>query len=80
MSKLEIFTSTDDLLNRWETLKTQDVPVIIYLTGGISAETGKNWCPDCEIASPMIEEHVISKSSINILKGVVEERNSWVGV
>ena len=51
----------------------------MYLTGGIGAN-GKSWCPDCDAHRAAVSDHVINKTSLKVLKGVVEERNSWVGI
>ena len=52
---------------------------ICYLTGGIDAQ-GQSWCPDCDAAAPSITEHVLDKTEMVVLKGVVTERDAWVGV
>ena len=52
---------------------------ILYFTGG-EGENGKSWCPDCEAYKETIEENVINLTPCIVLKGIVAERNQWVGV
>ena len=49
------------------------------MTGGVGAD-GVSWCPDCDAARPSIRSNILEKTQLKVLKGVVEERNTWVGV
>lgn len=52
--------------------------VIAIFTGVVDPETGKNWCPDCEVAKPNIQQHVINQAQGKVLYCVVD-RASWKG-
>ena len=34
--------------------------VLAIFTGIVDPATGKNWCPDCEVAKPNIQAHIIN--------------------
>ena len=80
MANVLEFTDPAALLAKFEEVKGGDDMLICYFTGGVNADTGKSWCPDCDVARPAIAEHVLGQTELTVLKGVVEERNSWVGV
>ena len=63
---------------KFEELKG-DNTLIMYFTGGVNPATGQNWCPDCVTAGPAIKEKILDKTELTVLKGLVMERNSWVG-
>ena len=48
------------------------------MTGG--EFEGKNWCPDCEVAKPAINEHILDKTQLTVLKGIVDDKTTWCGV
>jgi hypothetical protein len=52
--------------------------VIVVITGKADPVTGKNWCPDCEVAKPNIKECILDKTSGKVMMCYVE-RNGWVG-
>ena len=79
MSNILEFKDTDALIAEYDRCVASGEFFIVYLTGGIGAN-GKSWCPDCDQYRPMLNSHVLEKTSHKVLKGVVDERNSWVGV
>jgi len=61
-------------------LKASGKQFICYFSSGAADADGKSWCPDCVKYAPIIKEHVLDKTELEVLKGIVMERNSWVGV
>ena len=53
--------------------------VIVIITGVIDPVTGKNWCPDCEVAKPNIKEWVLDQTTGKVIMCIVD-RASWKGV
>ena len=51
---------------------------IVYMTGG--EVDGQNWCPDCVAAKPAIDEYVLGKTYLPVIKGVVDDKTTWCGV
>ena len=51
---------------------------IAIITGVADPATGKNWCPDCEVAKPNIKKQIIDKFHGKILYCEVD-RASWKG-
>jgi hypothetical protein len=51
---------------------------IAIITGVVDPATGKNWCPDCEVAKPNIKKCIIDKFHGKILYCEVD-RASWKG-
>ena len=49
----------------------QEYTIAIF-TGIVDPATGKNWCPDCEVAKPNIKKHVIDRFPGKILYCVVD--------
>ena len=80
MANVVVISDTEQFLAEYDKVRAADDMFIVYLTGSVNEETGKSWCPDCDVARPNITEHVLGKTGLKVLKGVVEERNSWVGV
>ena len=79
MPEIIEFTQPEKLLEKYEELREADSMFILYFTGSIG-ENGKSWCPDCDTHRAIIEENVINLTPCIILKGLVEDRNEWVGV
>jgi|LauGreDrversion4_2_1035121.scaffolds.fasta_scaffold233920_2 hypothetical protein len=52
--------------------------VILLFTGVVDPVTGKNWCPDCEVAKPNIEKYVLNQAQGKIIKCIIE-RSDWMG-
>tara|TARA_B110001450_G_C17236153_1_gene325591 strand:+ start:80 stop:478 length:399 start_codon:yes stop_codon:yes gene_type:complete len=74
------FTETAEFFTEYDALVAQaDNKFIVYLTGGENAE-GVNWCPDCVAAKPAITSKILEKTSLQVLKGVVVQANTWCGV
>ena len=48
------------------------------MTGG--EVDGVNWCPYCVTAKPFLEEYVLSKTKLTVLKGLIYHKTDWVGV
>ena len=78
MSTVTEFATPEEFFVEFNNLTQTGEFFIVYLTGGVT--DGKSWCPDCEKFGPLIEEHVLAKTSLRVLKGIVAERGSWVGV
>ena len=55
----------------------QEYTIAIF-TGVVDPATCKNWCPDCEVARPNIQQYVIDKFQGKILYCVVDKA-SWKG-
>ena len=53
---------------------------VVYLTGGVDAATNVSWCPDCDAARPMIQSKCLDTVKLPVIKGVVVEKTSWMGV
>ena len=63
---LTVFTEPKDLIAKYdELIANKDHKFIVYATGGIDAESGKNWCPDCENAAPNIEKYCLANAAKN---------------
>ena len=74
------FTETQDFFKAWdEEVAKPDNKFVVYLTGGENAE-GVNWCPDCVSAKPAITSKILDVTSLPVLKGVVVDKTTWVGV
>jgi len=56
MANVLEFTDPAELLAKFEEVKGGDDMLICYFTGGVNAETGTSWCPDCDVARPSIKE------------------------
>ena len=52
--------------------------VIAIFTGITDPKTGKNWCPDCEVAKPNIKKYVLDQAQGKVLYCVVD-RPAWKG-
>ena len=74
-----VFDEPADLIAKFDELKGGDDLFIVYMTGGVDAASGKSWCPDCDVARPNISAHVIEKTELVVIKGNVNDRNTWVG-
>ena len=79
MAHVSEFNEPAALIAEYDKLVSEGGFFIVYLTGGIK-DNGKSWCPDCDAHRATINDNVINKTQLPILKGIVEERNSWVGV
>ena len=80
MAAIAEFTDTDEFFKKYEELKGTGDMFVVYLTGGIDPTTNTSWCPDCDVARPSIKEHCLDKCTIPVVKGVVLEKATWVGV
>ena len=80
MSTVHEFKDTAELIAKFDELNATGDFFIVYLTGGIDEASGKSWCPDCDNNRPAINDGVITKTTLTVLKGVVDDRNEWVGV
>ena len=80
MPTIHEFDEPADLIAKYDELKSGSDFFIVYMTGGIDAASGKSWCPDCDAARPNINSHVLDKTALTVLKGNVNDRNTWVGV
>ena len=78
--EIQEFTNPQELIDAYDKLAAGGDFFIVYMTGGINADTGKSWCPDCDQVRSIITEQIIEKTNFTVLKGVVTERNDWVGV
>ena len=67
-------------MSEYESKATGSTFFILYMTGGVDAATGKNWCSDCDAASDLIKTKVLDKTPHPIIKGVVVQKEEWVGV
>ena len=76
---LKEFTNPAELIAEFDKAKADGSFFIVYLTGGIGPE-GKSWCPDCDAHRDAIKTTVLDKTELLVLKGVVDDRNTWVGV
>ena len=52
--------------------------MICIFTGVTDPATGKNWCPDCEVAKPNIKQYVLDQTAGKVIMCIVE-RATWVG-
>ena len=77
-SKLVQITDPSHFHEALAKLSEEQEYVIAIFTGILDPATGKNWCPDCEVAKPNIQKHVINEAQGKILYCVVD-RNSWKG-
>jgi hypothetical protein len=66
-----------ELIAKFEEIKGSGRVICIF-SGSENAQ-GKNWCPDCDAAKPMIQKLIDYPDRPTILYGKVAERNSWVG-
>ena len=80
MSNVYEIKDTAKFLTKFDEVNATGEFFIVYLTGGIKEASGKSWCPDCDFAQPAIDENILSKTSLRVLKGVVENSKEWVGV
>uniref|UniRef100_A0A7S3CHV6 Thioredoxin domain-containing protein n=1 Tax=Strombidium rassoulzadegani TaxID=1082188 RepID=A0A7S3CHV6_9SPIT len=74
------FTDPQALITKFDELKASPDFFICYFTGGVDEASGKSWCPDCDVARPGVQKTVIDQTKLQVLKGVVDDRNTWVGV
>ena len=79
-STIQEYKDTEKLIAAFDAKCKEGGMFIVYLTGGVSEETGKSWCPDCDVARPNVASLVLEKTTLTVLKGVVDDRDSWVGV
>lgn len=79
MANVEKFTDSSKLINRFEDLITDGGPVICIFSGRVDEETGENWCGDCVVAKPAIDEVIMRNTKTPILYGAVT-RDEWRGV
>ena len=77
---MEEFTDEQTFIARYDEMRASGNMFLCYLTGGADPATGMSWCPDCDAAKPMIQTACLDKIQIPVLKALVMERNSWVGV
>ena len=78
MSTVLEFKDPAALIAKYDSLCESGGFFIVWLSGG---ETdGKNWCSYCEAAKPGINEHILPKTKLTILKGVIDDKTTWVGV
>jgi hypothetical protein len=59
-------------------ISAEQETVICIITGVTDPVTGKNWCPDCEVAKPNIKEYILDKTTGKVILCIVE-RSTWVG-
>ena len=74
------FDEPTELISKYDELKSGDDMFIIYMTGGPNPATGLSWCPDCVVAAPNIQNHVLGKTALKVLKGNVNDPKTWMGV
>ena len=74
------FTDAAKLIEKYDEMRKGGDMFLLYLTGGVDPQTNVSWCPDCDAARPMIQSACLDKIQIPVLKGIVEEKNTWVGV
>ena len=48
---VKIFTDPSELIKQFDLIKDSGFVVCVF-TGAVNQETGKNWCPDCDLAKP----------------------------
>jgi uncharacterized OB-fold protein len=59
-------------------ISSEQENVIVIITGVTDPATGKNWCPDCEVAKPNIKEWVLNQTAGKVIMCIVD-RASWKG-
>lgn len=62
----------------YESAKSHDQQLWIYITGAIVPETGKSWCPDCTAAKPNLEK--LAGTAGNYVIECPVERSKYRGV
>ena len=61
---------------KFEELSKSEEFFICIFTGATNPLTGKNWCPDCEVAKPNIENVLIANAAgTKILMCYIANRN-----
>ena len=78
MSNVIEFKDPAALIEKYDELCASDQFFIVYMTGG--EVDGVNWCSDCTNAKPAINEHILAKTQLIVLKGVVDDKTTWCGV
>jgi hypothetical protein len=43
-------------------ISSEQENVIVIFTGVTDPATGKNWCPDCEVAKPNIKKYIFDQA------------------
>ena len=74
------YTDSDEFMKKYDELRATGDMFLVYLTGGVDPTTNVSWCPDCDAARPSIQTNCLDKIQIPVVKGVVLEKNTWVGV
>ena len=80
MANVIEFTEPADLIAKYDELSKTDNFFIVYLTGGIDPNTGVSWCSDCVENQPHIDSGVLNKTQLTVLKGIVNDKTTWMGV
>ena len=78
MAKLIHITDPSLFQENLDKLTEEQEYTIAIITGVLDPATGKNWCPDCELAKPNIKKYIIDKFEGKILFCEVD-RASWKG-
>ena len=78
MSTVIEFKDPAALIEKYDAMCESGGFFIVYMTGG--EFEGVNWCPDCVNAKPAIDEHILGKTQMTVLKGVVDDKTTWCGV
>ena len=81
IERVRTFQQPQELIDEFNKIKDSGRVVLIF-TGGNDLATGKNWCPDCIAAKPLIEkcvEMIVKEEAAIVLIGIVLPRESWVG-
>lgn len=82
MDKLKSFVKTivaSEFEREFLPLLTNKQSFVAYFTGDVDKNTGKSWCPDCDISKPNVEEAMLKlegKENILFVKMPVE-RSDW---
>ena len=71
-------TDTQKFQETLAAISQEQENVICIFTGVTDPVTGKNWCPDCEVAKPNIKKHILEQTSKKIIMCIVD-RESWKG-
>jgi hypothetical protein len=59
---------------KFEALSKSEEYFICIFTGGVDPATGQNWCPDCEVAKPNIQNILIANTQLKVLIAYVPTR------
>ena len=71
---MQTFAEPSELIKKFEELKEER---LICIFTGVADATGKNWCPDCDVAKPYIKKVIEQKDCPKVLMGEVADRDSW---